>query len=433
MRLVVFSDGPSVPTGFGVVVRNIFASLFASGRLTSDDVAFFAINYGGDWTPDSGQFRMWPAKVGLGNDPDPYGRQRFMQMMLGGAWPCDVLFLVQDHFTVAPFLPQLVQEMRKQVAAGQRPPFRVVQYIPIDGHTLRPEWVSWIPDVVDYPVAYMHWAAERLLSMVPALRDRLSVIYHGTNPDAFRPLPEVERQAFRQQALGVAPTQPLVTWVNRNQPRKDPAAALQIFRRVLNRYPTAVMYLHCNIADAMGFNLELVRQELRIPATSVRFPQNFSEGVGVSVEVLNRVYGAGDLFLTTAKGEGFGLTVPENMCTGTPCLAPRHSAFAEILADGRGLLVDPLPHGSILPFDNDQLRPLPNIDAMADAACWAIEHRDEARAIGQRGMDWARQIPWSAIASEWWRVFTAAEASLRPMAPAPSPAPYALRAEAIPA
>ena len=307
VKILVYSDGPSVPTGFGTVVRNIFGPMIDGGLLASDDVSFFAVNYTGEPTAYP-QFRQWPAKIGLSNDPDPYGRQRFAQMALANTWPFDILFVVQDHFTVAPFLPGLVQELRKQVAQG-RPPFRVVQYIPVDGLTLKPEWVAWIPELVDYPVAYMHWSAAALIDMVPALAPTLRVIYHGSNPETFYPVPPETRREFRRCVMQVQDDQPLILWVNRNQPRKDPARALQIFAHVYRQHPQAVFYMHCNMQDGMGFNLESLRQQLRLPAGVVRFPANFSEGVGVTLEQLNLIYNAGDVGLTTARGEGFGLCV----------------------------------------------------------------------------------------------------------------------------
>lgn len=431
MRVVVYSDAPVVATGFATVIRNVFGALFDMGALKPEDVAFFGINYTGDYHPQSHIFRQWPAKVGMSFDPDPYGKQRFTQMMLQGFWPCDVLFVVQDHFTVAPFLPNLIQQMRAQIPQG-RTPFKVIQYIPVDGDTLKPQWTSWMPELVDYPVAYMHWSAKALLGMVPALQGKLRTIYHGTNPETFFPIPTEERQAFRRQTMGVADEQPLLLWVNRNQPRKDGPRALQIFRRVLDRHPNAVLYMHCNAQDSMGFDLNEIRQQLRLPEGTVRFPMNFSEGTGVTLADLNRIYNAGDVGYVTARGEGFGLTTTEAMCTGLPLVAPKHTSFAELLADDRGVLVPPLPDQQIIIGDNDQLRPVCDVEAMAAKLCWAIEHPEHAKGLGRRGMAWAKTLSWrEVIAPQWAALFAEAEASLKPEPPAAPP--YAFRAEALPA
>src|SRR5512144_1384626 len=82
MHVVWWSDGPVVPTGFGVVTKNIADSLFVRKVLDPATTYFYAINYIGDWSPNQQRYRLWPANVGLARDPDPYGRDRFCQMLL---------------------------------------------------------------------------------------------------------------------------------------------------------------------------------------------------------------------------------------------------------------------------------------------------------------------------------------------------------------
>ncbi len=434
MRALVYSDTPLGITGFATVSRSIFGGLIDRGVLTPDDVSFFGVNSTGDWDPQASRFHVWPARAALSNDMDPYGRQRFVQMVLSNVWPFDVLFVCQDHFTVAPFLPGLIQQLRQQCTQG-RPPFRVIYYVPVDGVTLRPEWVQWIPELVDYPVAYMHWSARVLTEMVPALRPKLRTIYHGTDPETYFPVSAEDRQAFRRNVLNLKDDQPLVIWVNRNQPRKDPARALQIFAAVRAKVPKAVLYMHCNVVDSMGFNLDSVRQQLRLPQGAVMFPAGFSEGVGVPVEVLNLIYNAGDVHLVTARGEGWGLCLVDSLCTGIPVVAPKHTSFAEILAEDRGILV-PTTEQALTIMDNDQLRPVADIEGMAAKVCWAIEHPEHARGIGRRGMAWAQSQSWRhAIVPQWEQVFRDAAAGLVPAAgpQVAVPGVHALRPEALPA
>ena len=161
----------------------------------------------------------------------------------------------------------------------------------------------------------------------------------------------------------------------------------------------------------------------------------------MTLEQLNLIYNAGDMLLTTARGEGWGLSVSEALCVGLPVVAPKHTSFAEILRDDygnlRGLLVPPLLEQEIIIMDNDQLRPVADIGAMAKKVCWAIEHPEHARGIGRRGMQWAQSISWrGSIVPQWTALFREAMESLRP-----SPVyersltggrlPYALSPEAL--
>lgn len=429
LNILVYANGPCVPTGFGTVVRNIFAGLVARGRVPIADLNFFGINYAGD--PHGLPFKIWPAQIAASRDPDLFGRARFVQLLLGNQWPCDVLFLLEDHFTLsqpipanggfAPFIPGLIRGMREQVRQG-RPPFKVVQYIPVDGRYLRPEWVNWISDLVDFPVAYTKFGAHTLIdydaTLAPSLRD----IPHGTNPEMFFPVSSEQREAFRQQQLGLDSNAKLVVNVNRNQPRKDIPKTLQVFRRVLDQMPEARLYLHMNTRDSAGFDLGEVMHQLRLPKHAVLFPQNFSEGIGIPVEALNLVYNAADIYITTARGEGWGLPVSEHMTTGGVCVAPDHSSYSEILADGRGVLIPPTMTPDIQPSDNDQFRPSADVPAMAEAVLALLNDEPRRKAIGEKARAWALQHSWAHhIVPRWEDIFLECHRQLKQPQPRPQP------------
>lgn len=326
MRIVTFSDGPSVPTGFGTVVRNIFEPMIDSGFLRNDDVSFFSINY--DGSPTGLPFRQWPALSGMAaGDRDPYGRARFIDMVVRNVFGhIDLIFFLLDHFSLSsgvqiggqmvPFVPAVVQLARQQ---PNRAPFRVIQYVPVDSESVRPEWLAWMPGgIVDKAVAYTEFGKRILLDTCPSLRDIIGVIPHGTSPERFFTVPESVRNDFRRKVFNIGPEVPLVVNCNRNQPRKDIVRTLQAFANVKQRIPQAKLYLHMNVTDSMGFNLDRTRADLRLPAESVIFPQGFSEGVGVPVEALNLIHNAADVEITTARGEGWGLCVE----SGTPIDTP---------------------------------------------------------------------------------------------------------------
>lgn len=418
MKILVYSDAPTVPTGFGTVIRNIFTPLLQQGKLSSDDVSFFGVNFHGDYHGTA--FRLWPACIGSSADRDPYGKHRFAQMALGNAWPFDVLFFLLDHFSLSqpimidnkqvPFVPGLVNALRSQQSQG-RPPFRVIQYVPVDSDNVRPEWLSWMPGVVDTPVAYTNFGRRVCCEVVPALVDTMKVIPHGTNPETFFQVQPAQRDEYRRKAFNIGLEVPLIVNVNRNQPRKDIPRTLQAFKRVLDVYPNALLYLHLNARDTAGFDLERLAHALRIPQGRVAFPMNFSEGVGVPVEHLNMIYNAADVIVTTARGEGWGLSVTEAMTAGTLVIAPDHTSFSEILGEGRGLLVPPLADRQSMIMDNDQFRPVADVEKTAEAIIWALANVDAAKSIADRGMVWARALGWAdVVAPMWWAVLQPAPA-----------------------
>lgn len=437
MKIVCYANGPMVSTGFGSVVREIFGGMLARGFLTTDDVNFFAINYRG--APHDQPWRCWPAGV---DTQDPFGRDKFAAMALGNAWPIDVLFLLEDHFTLswnipfpdgqwAPFIPGLIQRMRAQVQAGQRPPFKVVQYIPIDHDTVRPEWVRWIADCVDIPVAYTQFGKRVLLDTVPTLAGKLRQIPHGTTPEIFFPLPAEERARVRKQFFpDLTPEDWLLINVNRNQPRKDVPRTLQIFAEVLRVNPRATLYLHMNMHDSAGYNLQRMVQEMGIPAGRVRFPGGFSEAQGFPLPVVNQLLNAADVYLTTTRGGGWELCATEALTASVPVVAPDHTSHREILAADpnnpggdadRGWLVPAHEH-VVMINDNDQFRPIVDVQAMAAVVIDVLRNRqsEAVRGVVDRALTWARSLTWrDAIVPQWEAIFREASA-------APAPATRAL-------
>lgn len=424
LRCLVYSDSPTAPTGFGTVVRNIFGPLAEEGYFA--DVAFFGVNYYGE--PHDLPLKVWPAQIACG-DRDLYGRARFAGSVLQpNNWDFDVLFFLQDHFTLAgliqfpdgatePFVPGLLRRLKAQVAAGQRKPFKSVMYIPVDSDMLRPEWLMWIPQLVDYPVAYLEFARLLMVDLVPALDDKLRVIPHGTNPETFFPLPRemVDERRANIAELKLKPSDPLIINVNRNQPRKDVPRTLYVFKRVLEEFPDAKLYLHMNVRDSMGFDLEAIRLNLRIPSGCVVYPGNFSEGRGIPADALNLIYNMGDVYITTARGEGFGLAVTESMCAGTPVVAPDHTSYSELLDDGRGMLVPPLPCRETMVCDNDQFRPVADVEAMAEAVIELLHNRELREGMATMAQQWARGMSWKdAVVPMWKQVFEECRAALYP-------------------
>lgn len=436
LDIVIYANAPTAATGFGTVIRQIFGNLVARKQVPLGALSFHGINYFGQ-PHDFPWAKIWPAQqVG---DSDPFGRKSFADQLLSGWWPCDVLFLLEDHFHMSahipfrdgrtePFIPGLIGRMRAQVQAGQRKPFRVVQYIPVDSETLWPEWVYPIAECVDYPVAYTHFGARVLLEIEPRLESRLSVIPHGTDPETYFPVPPQVRGEFRRRTFGIEDDVPLIVNVNRNQARKDIVRTLQVFARLRDWFPDAVLYLHCSPADSKGFHLDRARLNLRLPDRSVLWPEVDSEITNYPEHVLNLVYNSADVFVTTSRGEGWGLCVSDAVTCGVPVVAPDHTSHTDILRDGRGVLV-PCREWQVQREDWDQLRPVADVEEMAIAVGCVLLDRgfepavdnypkfmdDEVHvaAMTDRALSWARALSWrDAVVPMWERIFTHAGQAL---------------------
>jgi len=111
----------------------------------------------------------------------------------------------------------------------------------------------------------------------------------------------------------------IVTNVNRNQSRKDiPTTIFGFLEYWLEYDKNAFLYLHMNPKDPMGWHLRTVLAQTQLregerlcfPSRRLRRRSPF--------EKLNRIYNASDVYLTTATGEGWGLSITEAMACKLP-------------------------------------------------------------------------------------------------------------------
>ena len=101
-------------------------------------------------------------------------------------------------------------------------------------------------------------------------------------------------------------------------------------------------------------------------------------------------YAESSIFAITSYHEGFGLVIAEAMATGVPPVAfTFHCGPRDIITDGQdGLLVE---NG--------------NIEKMAEAICYLIEHDDIRHEMGRKGIESAERYREARIMERWLRIF----------------------------
>jgi len=398
-KVLAFSDSPSCATGFGTVARNIYEALYKTGRY---DIDIISINYWGD--PHTFPYRQFPA--GINGDKDPYGRRKAAAMMQQMDY--DILFLFQDSF-ILDFMPQVLPALKAQ---GKK--FKSICYYPIDG---RPK-ESWIKNVTtaDHVVTYSQYAVDNSKLVYPDAGD-IDIIYHGANVTDFRRLPEQDVLGFRKNFFGKGADKFIITNLNRNQHRKDIPRTIAAFKEFKKKVPNSLLYLHMAAQD-QGWNLnEVVKSYGLTIKEDVVFPENFGPNQGYPIEIVNALYNASDLVVSTTLGEGWGMSWCESMAAGTPVLMPRNTVMEEIITEDKGYLCDsgttPALH-TVLPHDNEVIRPLVDIDDMVNKLIHIYDNYDEAKAKADKAYDWIRSdLNWQGnIGEQWVKVFDKATLSL---------------------
>ena len=92
---------------------------------------------------------------------------------------------------------------------------------------------------------------------------------------------------------------------------------------------------------------------------------------------------AADVFITTSRGEGFGLTIAEALAVGVPVIAQNVSAIPEVVGPG-GILIDP-QREITTPSGKDQW--LANVDAFTDALEQLYRSKPTRRELGEAGRE----------------------------------------------
>lgn len=112
----------------------------------------------------------------------------------------------------------------------------------------------------------------------------------------------------------------------------------------------------------------------------------------VSEERLRQIYGMSDILIWPTSGEGWGMIPLECMASGIPVAIPNYSGMTAYFHPSACLSLDykigrlwrSLAHrGSIV-----------DIGEVKRVMQWAYDNRDECRAMGQRGVEIARQFTW---------------------------------------
>lgn len=391
IKILAYADAVCCATGFGSVARNIFEALYKTGRYEIDQ---FAINYWGD--PHSFPYRLWPAGTG---SQDPYGRQKFVNM--APRMEFDILFLLQDSF-IMDFLPTLLPHLK----TNRMTPFKSILYFPVDS-VLKESWGKNINDA-DNIVAYSEFGRNEALKVMN--RPDMTIIPHGVNIREYYPLPKADAEAFRKNYFKSAADKFIITNLNRNQQRKDIPRTIKAFVEFRKQVPDSILYLHMAMKD-QGWDLPEVCRQMGLDISKdVIFPQNFGPNQGYPREIVNALYNASDVIVSTTLGEGFGLSWIEAMAAKTPVIMPRNTAMTEFITEDRGYLVDSGTNESlytVLPHDNEVLRPLVDVDDMVKTLVHIYNNRDEAKKKAENAHKWiVKEMDWQgSIADKWVKLF----------------------------
>lgn len=309
-------------TGFSTVSKNLVANWKKTfGNRVKIDIV--GINYFGDDYSEDENIRVISAKK---KDivSDDFGRHVFLATLMKDEY--DLVFILQDLGVVVPMISHMEKILNENYLKQRKTPFKSIYYFPVD-FALNKPLVKKL-DFFNKIYTYTDYGRDMVLKHSPELEKKLKVLPHGSNMNDFYPLPKPKREAFRKLYYGKNANKFIVGCVNRNQSRKDIPNTIFGFMEFWESNKDSLLYLHMHPKDPMGWDLRLILSQTPMrEGIDYMFPSEQDYNKGASVDKMNAIYNSFDVFLTTATGGGWELTVTEAMACRVPTIIPKHTSF----------------------------------------------------------------------------------------------------------
>lgn len=382
-KILWIGDG-GCNTGFGRVAHAIGDRLVDKGH----EVHVLATNYKGD-PFGSGKMNLWPAA--LRDSGDTYGMRRIVELL--HILQPDVVFMLNDPQVLYKIIFENRFDPLKLLGK-----FPIITYIPVDGYGMPGKYE---PVFVGTHVLAMSKHGQ---TQIPSAK----LVYHGVDTHEFWPVSSqtpitttdgsvLKTKADCKEIVGFPKDFFLIGRVDRNTGRKDYGALWKALQPVMRRHSDVLAYFHCKNVESSGVNLEALLSREPDTLKQFRLPANFDPMYGFPVQDLNALINSFDLFVSTSRGEGFGMTIAEALACGVPVIAQNVSAIPEVVGPG-GELIDGQRELTV-PFGQDQW--LADIGAFSEAIEHAYTHRRWRREKGQAGRDHVTNtFQWDAAADD---------------------------------
>lgn len=323
-KLLLYGDSPVATTGLGQLHRILLDQIHKTDKY---DIEVVGLNHLVPYYDrEKYPYKIYPTQ--MTSDPR-FGRAFTMGLIKANRY--DVVILSHDIQNCIPFYDVLAESQRIHNTT-------VIGYFCVDSMELnRPsaEMMNY-PDIV---LTYSQYTADLMKSRL-GKKSKAQALWLPVDTEILKPDKE-GRDDFRLELFGWDKKHFIITNVNRHIFRKDLGRTILAFAQINKKYPRTRLYLNAVREDHAGDITKLI-ENYGLTDDLVKISPFPSPAQGFKEEIMNKLYNASDLIVSSSRGEGYGYSTIEAMATKTPFIGPRNTSFVELVGseEERGYLAD---------------------------------------------------------------------------------------------
>jgi len=330
IKILIVSTHVNQSNGYSKVIYNIIKELSKQSWIK-------LVHFGTQQIISGDIGRIYPSSVNVidGTSMEKNKESGFAFSELPGVITSekpDIVFIYNDLSTICSY----IEEIRKIERT-----FKIWAYLDIT-YKSPP---SHMIDIINRDV-------ERIFCFTKSWKDELKsngitrpmdVMNHGIDK-AIRLIPK----ELARQTLGLPKDVFLFTSLNKNISRKRLDILIMAFVKLIIRFPIKQLFLLvvADIGKRGGFPLfDIFAREIKLAGSSVEQFGNrlliTSKDTCYKDEDINVLYNCGDVGVSCAEGEGFGLCTFEQMSLGIPQIVPNINGYTEYCNQDNSIMVTP--------------------------------------------------------------------------------------------
>ena len=333
IKILIVSTHINQANGYSKVVHNIINQL-------SQHKGIKVVQFGTQKITNGDRGRKYPQNVkvidGTALEKQKLAGFGFLELpgVINSEKP-DVVFIYNDIAVISGY----IEEIRKSI---QNRFFKIWAYVDMVYQNQPQSMIDIIKGEVERVFCFTKFWKDHLKSQ--GLTRPIDVMNHAVDNKVFKCIPK----DLARQSLGLPKDVFLFTSFNRNMPRKRLDILIMSFVKLILRFPIKPIFLLIvgDKGDKGGFQLfDIFARELKLANANTDMYGNrlliTSSNTAYKDEDINLLYNSGDVGITCAEGEGFGLCTFEQMSIGVPQIASEIHGHLEYCNDKNTLLVKP--------------------------------------------------------------------------------------------